>query len=145
MTERPALFVLGDAVEQWAEQWRGDGPADLAAAMVEGIGLCDAVIGRATPLLANAAIRSPSPKHLLLLRAILATWRLGVSGLRKRHPVTRGSTDLVAAVGRADAMTRALVVAEAAATAKRPPEPVRTSVTQQEAQDAIRVRRAMDG
>ncbi|MBE7190793.1 MAG: hypothetical protein INR67_21105, partial [Jatrophihabitans endophyticus] len=51
MTDRPAIFVLGDAVEQWVDQWRGGGPADVDAAVVEGIGLCDAVIGRATPLL----------------------------------------------------------------------------------------------
>ena len=145
MTEKPAVLVLGDDVQRWAEQWRGDGPADVPAAVAEGVELCDAVIGRATPLLAVPTPRPLNPEHLLLLRALLGTWSTGVWRAKKRLAAGEGQAALIAADERAWATIRALAEAEAAARAERPAKPPRGPLTQEEVRDAIRVRRAMGG
>ena len=145
MTEKPAILVLGDEIQRWAEQWRGSGPADSPAAIAEGVALCDAVVGRATPLLDGPNPRPLNPEHLLLLRAFLGTWTTGAWRARKRFGIGGESPTLAAAVERAWKTVQALAAAEAAVRASRPPEPAREFMTQQEVRDAIRLRRSMDG
>ena len=144
MTEKPAVLVWGDAIQDWSERWRTADPADVDAAVAEGVSLCDAVIGWATPLLANAAARPPSADHLKLLRAILGTWLFGARRAVHMDGVTP-SAAFAAAVDNARAMIHTLAAAEATAIAARPPRPTRGPMTTQEIRDGIRLRRAMGG
>ena len=145
MTEKPRVLVFGEAVHEWTERWRNADPVDVDAAVAEGVSLCDAVIAWAKPLLANAAVRPPSPDHLLRLRAILCSWSTGAWRLGKRLPTGQEAPTLAEAVNRASASVRALATAEAAIRATMPPKLDRTVMTQQEARDAIRKRRATGG